>query len=127
MLPGPKFLFRSQFGFLQPQGVLPFRLLPFGYRIAKAASMAVRDVRLSRHLLTAPVDWRGRSSHAVVRGVLGVVRDVRLSRHLLLLLFRMTAQKRLDAQRICLKVGADGLPLPNEIETAMDRSSFCLD
>ena len=54
-----KFLFRSQHGFLQPQGVLPFRLLPSGYRIAKAASMAARDVRRSRHLLTAPVDWRG--------------------------------------------------------------------
>ena len=51
MLPGPKFLFRSQFGFLQPQGVMPFRLLQFGYRIAKTASMAVRYVHLREHFL----------------------------------------------------------------------------
>ena len=51
MLPGPKFLFRSQFGFLQPEGVLPFRLLQFGYRIAKIASMAVRYVHLWKDFL----------------------------------------------------------------------------
>ena len=51
MLPGPKFLFRSPFGFLQPQGVLPFRLLQIGYRIAKIASMAVSYVHLRKHFL----------------------------------------------------------------------------
>ena len=51
MLPGPNCLFRSQSGFLQPQGVLPFRLLQFGYRIAKTASMAVHYVHLWKHFL----------------------------------------------------------------------------
>ena len=36
---------------LQPQGVFPFRLLQFGYRIAKTASMAVRYVHLLKHFL----------------------------------------------------------------------------
>ena len=44
---GGGFSFRSEFGFLQPQEFFPFGLLPSGYRIAKAASMAVRDVRLN--------------------------------------------------------------------------------